>query len=168
MTQTKPDARPLPDSEVRRLREPLDDMQDRSRREFETDPVIEFVTRTVVRNFTGTMRRNVQDNVQDAVSETVADYVSRNVPEFHNKALVRTIETGVGDNVAEFENEFDPEFDDKFAAEFVVRPVAVTLTFVRPEVSYRRETPAAAVYRDFSIRVLLRPEAAQHPSEAGG
>jgi hypothetical protein len=92
-TQTGPDARPLPDSEVRLHRKPPEERQDRSGREFEADPIIEFVIRTVVRNVAGTVRRKVKDKVQDAVSKTVADYVSRNLPGFHDKALVRTIDT---------------------------------------------------------------------------
>jgi membrane-bound metal-dependent hydrolase YbcI (DUF457 family) len=57
-----------------------------------------------------------------------------------------------GKNVAEFEDEFEPGFDDSFAAEFVVRTGAVALTFVRPEVSYGRETTAAALHRDIGLR----------------
>jgi hypothetical protein len=90
-TQTKPDAKPLPDSEVRSLREAPDERQDRSPREFEADPVIGFVIRTIVRNVAGTVRRNVKNNVEIAVLETVADYVNGNVPRFHDKAVVRTI-----------------------------------------------------------------------------
>ncbi len=122
-TQTWPDAKPLPDSEVRPLREPPDERQDRSVRELEADPVIESVIRFAVRNVAGTVRRNVENNVQIAVSKTVADYISSNLPEFHDKALVRTIDTGVGYNVDECEDEFEPEFVDRFAAEFVVRSV---------------------------------------------
>jgi hypothetical protein len=123
-TQTEPHAKPLPDSEVRPLRKPQDERQDRSRREFEADLVIGFIIGTVVRRVAGTVRRNVESCVQNTVSKTVVDHVCRNLPVFHDKALVRTIDTGVGDNVAEFEDEFDPEFDDRFAADFVVRSVA--------------------------------------------
>ena len=74
------------------------------------------------------MRRNIKDNVQNAVSKTVADFVSRTLAVFHDKALVRTIETEVGNNAAEledeFEHEFDSESDDRFDTEIVVRSVA--------------------------------------------
>jgi hypothetical protein len=86
--------------------------------------VIESVIRTVVRNVAETARRNIKNNFQNAVSRTVADYVYRNVPRFRDRALVGTIETEVGNSVAEFEDEFEREFNDRFAAEFVVRSVA--------------------------------------------
>jgi hypothetical protein len=123
-TQTEPYAKPLPDSEARPLRKPPDERQDRSLPELKADPVIGFVIRTVVRNVAGTVRKNVKDNVQNAVLETVTDYVSRNFPKFHDKALVRSIETEVGDNVAEFEDESEPVFVGRFITEFVVRSVA--------------------------------------------
>jgi hypothetical protein len=153
MTQTEPDAKPLPDSEVRPLRESPDERQDRSRRDFEADPVIEFVIRTVVWNVAGTVRRNVKDNVQNVVSGIVTDNVNRNVPEFRDKALVRTIDPRVSLGVAQFEDEFEPEFDDRFAADFIVRFGTVTLTFIRAEVSCGRETTAAALHRDFGLLV---------------
>jgi hypothetical protein len=172
-TQTEPHARPLPDSEVRPLRKPPDEKQGRSGRELEADPVIEFVIRTVVRNVAETVRRNLENNVQNAVSKTVADYVSRNPPGFHYKALVRTIDPGVGNNVAESDDEFEAEFDDGFVAEIIdwsfVRQVAdsvgragaVALTFIRPSVSFGRETTAAALHRDLGLRFLLRRRTAQ-------